>query len=117
MIEDVVKSVLRIMNNIKKDNKLTDLVAIALQYRSENRSPPKIVASGKGSVAQTILDIAKREGIAIEKNEELASILALLEVGDVIPIETFAVVAEIISYIYKKANRSILERGHSLDPL
>lgn len=88
-------------------NKLTELVAIALQYKLGQKSPPKIIAKGKGDLADQIISIAQEQGIKIEKNEELASILALLEIGETIPIETFAVVAEIISYIYKSSSNKL----------
>ncbi len=94
------------MSSLKKNNKVIDLVAVALKYKAKDKSLPTIIASGKGELAKNIIDIGKNEGILIEKNEELAGILSLLEIEDTIPIETFAVVAEIISYIYQQDRKA-----------
>ena len=83
---------------------ITDLIAIALEYGGSGS--PVVNASGKGFSAKTILEIARQKGIPIECNPELASMLGLLEVGDVIPVEAFIVVAEILAFIYSINKKS-----------
>ena len=60
---------------------------------------PKILASGKGDMAQKLLDYAESQGMAIEKNSDLAQVLINLDLGDSVPEEVFMAVAEILYYI------------------
>ncbi len=72
--------------------------AVALQYELGDEAP-KIIASGKGHVAERILDIANKEDIPIHKDAPLAGTLSKLEIGDYIPKELYEVVAEILVYV------------------
>lgn len=62
---------------------------------------PRIVASGRGAVAEQILEIAFARGVKVREDADLAEILSALEVDDSIPVEAIAAVAEILSYIYR----------------
>ena len=72
--------------------------AVALQYEVGEEAP-KIIASGKGHIAERILDVAKEEKIPIHKDAPLAGTLSKLEIGDYIPQELYEVVAEILVYV------------------
>lgn len=72
--------------------------AVALQYEVGDEAP-KIVASGKGLIAERILDVAREEDIPIHKDAPLAGTLSKLEIGDYIPKELYEVVAEILVYV------------------
>ncbi len=76
-------------------------IAVALRHDRKAGTLPRIVASGRGSVAEQILAIAQAEGIEVRQDADLAEVLAALEVGSDIPVEAFAAVAEILSYIYR----------------
>lgn len=78
-----------------------DNIAVALRYDRNAGTLPRIVASGRGSVAEQILAIAQAEGIHVRKDADLAEVLVALDVGSDIPVEAFAAVAEILSYIYR----------------
>ena len=95
------------MNENNLQEKFEKLVAVALSYDTDDAAP-KIVASGKGELAQKILEIAKEHNIEIETDKQLANLLALYEVSDYIPPEAFIAVAEILSTIgkFKNATRS-----------
>jgi flagellar biosynthesis protein len=86
----------------KNNNK--DKLAIALEYDRAKDPAPRVVASGQGHIAAQIIEVAKQHNIEIRKDAELAQILSVLDVDSVIPVEAYASVAEILSYIYK-ANR------------
>jgi flagellar biosynthesis protein len=74
-------------------------VAVALRdHASSGR--PRILASGYGAVAERILAIAFASGIKVREDADLAEVLAALEIGREIPLEAFAAVAEILSYVY-----------------
>ncbi|MES2214931.1 MAG: EscU/YscU/HrcU family type III secretion system export apparatus switch protein [Pseudomonadota bacterium] len=80
--------------------------AVALGYDKELDIAPKVVAKGNRSFAEQIIAIAKEHNIPISENDELVRVLAALELNSLIPLETYAVVAEILSYIYQKNQQS-----------
>jgi flagellar biosynthesis protein len=82
-----------------KSNK--DLLAIALEYEMSKDMAPKVAATGKGHIASQIIAIARENNIKIHKDSELAQILSLLDIDSIIPVEAYAAVAEILSYIYR----------------
>lgn len=75
--------------------------AVALGYDREHDEAPRIVASGKGHVARQIIAIAEENGVYVRKDKDLVEILSHLEVDSIIPLEAYAAVAEILSYIYR----------------
>lgn len=72
--------------------------AVALSYDPGDEAP-KILASGKGYVAEKIIEAAKEEQIPVHKDEKLAKTLSKLEIGDYIPKELYGVVAEILVFV------------------
>lgn len=80
-------------NNPNKKKK-----AVALTYDPTNMAP-QVVASGKGTVADRIIEKAKEADVATYKDEGLADTLLKLEIGDMIPPELYGVVAEILIYV------------------
>ena len=88
-------------NNYQKYNKQE---AIALGYELGKDSAPRVLATGKGVIAEKIIQKAKDHNIPIKKDEELIKILSLLEIDEVIPLEAYSAVAEILSAIYKYNN-------------
>lgn len=69
--------------------------AVALEY-SIGEQAPTIVASGKGHVAEKIIEVAKEENVPLHRDDKLADTLSKLEIGDYIPAELYGVVAEIL---------------------
>ncbi len=74
--------------------------AIALQYERGKDPAPRITASGKGVVAEQILALAFANGVRVREDADMAEILSQLDVDTIIPVETFAAVAEILNYVY-----------------
>ena len=73
---------------------------VALRY-PEGAAAPFIVAKGRGDLADRILQIAKENNVHVEQDEITAQILSLYEVGDLIPPETYEVVAGIFSFLIR----------------
>ncbi|WP_313559836.1 EscU/YscU/HrcU family type III secretion system export apparatus switch protein [Ruminiclostridium cellobioparum] len=73
--------------------------AAALQYYPETDAAPKVVATGKGIVAEKMIEKAKEADIPVYQNTELAQTLSALGIGDQIPPEVYDVVAEILIFI------------------
>ncbi len=74
--------------------------AAALKYRHGKDSAPKLVAKGKGKVAEKIIEIAKAHGIPVQEDEELVEFLSMLDLYQEIPPELYRAVAEILAFIY-----------------
>lgn len=72
--------------------------AVALSY-DPNNTAPKIIASGKGYLAEKIITKAKETSIPIHKDDKLANTISKLEVGDFIPPELYDVVAEVLVFV------------------
>ncbi len=81
------------------DNRDQIKKAVALNYSKED-SAPKITASGKGIVAEKIINKANELDIPIKKDQDLTHILAELDIGEEIPADLYEVIAEILSYFY-----------------
>ncbi len=80
------------------DKEKTRKQAIALEYEPEEIAP-KVIASGKGHLAEKIIEEASKENIPIHEDAELAKTLSKLEIGDAIPPELYEIVAEILVFV------------------
>ncbi|GMG97155.1 EscU/YscU/HrcU family type III secretion system export apparatus switch protein [Tepidimicrobium xylanilyticum] len=87
------------MNKREKRNKEIKK-AVALSYKEEFNAP-KVVAKGKGEIAEKIVEVGKKENIEIYKDEELIDELISLELHEEIPPELYEAVAEIILFVYR----------------
>ncbi|MGA1856306.1 EscU/YscU/HrcU family type III secretion system export apparatus switch protein [Azospirillum sp. 11R-A] len=76
-------------------------VAVALKYELGTESLPRIVATGKGTVAEQILEVAFANGVKVREDADLVEILSAIEVDSDIPVEAIAAVAEILAYVYR----------------
>lgn len=72
--------------------------AVALSYNPQEEAP-KVIASGRGYLADKILDVAKEEEIPIHKDEKLTTSLSHLEIGEFIPPELYTVVADVLMFV------------------
>ncbi len=72
--------------------------AIALSYDPE-QDAPKVVASGKGALADKIIEKAKEADVPVHRDDKLADTLSRLEIGDAIPPELYEAVAEILVFV------------------
>lgn len=84
-------------NQPNKDDKKK---AVALLYEPGSQAP-QVVASGKGAIAERIIDTAKDSDVPLYKDTNLADTLLKLDIGDCIPPELYGVVAEILVYVDK----------------
>ena len=85
---------------------MTDLpkeraLAVALQYEKGSRDAPKVVAKGRGLIAERIVALAEENGIIIEANPVLAQALSGVEIDDTIPLELYEAVAIVIGYVLR----------------
>lgn len=76
--------------------------AVALGYDQDKDNAPVVLAKGGGEIASRIIALAKEHGIEIRQDADLLQILKAVDINQEIPIEAFAAVAEILSYIYQQ---------------
>jgi flagellar biosynthesis protein len=74
--------------------------AAALSYDPGQHVAPEVVAIGRGLRAQEIIKIAKEHQIPIYEDPSLVQALSQLEIGLEIPSDLYAVVAEVLAFVY-----------------
>ncbi len=84
------------MGDEKEKNKVKQ--AIALEY-DPSEDAPKVIASGRGILAEKIIEKAKENDVPIHRDDKLADTLSRLEIGEMIPPELYEVVAEILIFV------------------
>lgn len=72
--------------------------AIALEY-DPNEDAPRVIASGKGALAERIIERAKEAKIPVHQDDKLANTLSRLDIGEMIPPQLYEVVAEILVFV------------------
>jgi flagellar biosynthesis protein len=74
--------------------------AAALKYDAREDSAPRLLAKGRNSVAEKIIDAALEAEIPIVEDAALVSALLVLELGYEIPPDLYRAVAKILSFLY-----------------
>ena len=74
-------------------------LAVALHY--DRTGAPRVIAKGKGTIGQKIIELARANDIPIEENEVLAGALSNVELGDEIPTELYKAVAEVLIFVLR----------------
>ena len=87
--------------NLKPIPDTKDAVAVALHQAKEADLAPKVVAAGRGTTAEQILEIAFAQGIKVREDADLAQLLSAVDEDSEIPLDAFAAVAEILVYLYR----------------
>jgi flagellar biosynthesis protein len=78
-----------------------DLKAAALKYEMKKDRAPRVVAKGKGLIAEKILEVAREHNIPLYQDKELSQVLEALDIDTEIPAELFRAVAEVLAFIYR----------------
>ncbi|GFI65725.1 flagellar biosynthetic protein FlhB [Lachnospiraceae bacterium] len=84
------------MDEKKEEKKVRQ--AIALEY-NPSEDAPRVIASGRGILAEKIIEKAKESQVPVHRDDKLADTLSRLEIGDMIPPELYEVVAEILIFV------------------
>jgi flagellar biosynthesis protein len=75
--------------------------AVALKYQMGQDDAPRVIAKGKGLMAEKIIEIAREHGVPLYEDKELSQVLAALDLEMEIPTELFRAVAEVLAFIYR----------------
>lgn len=74
--------------------------AVALGYDIDVDQAPKVIAKGKGELANNIIKIAQDNEVPIKKDEDLVELLSAIDIDKEIPDSMYKAVSEIFSFIY-----------------
>lgn len=75
--------------------------AVAIQGFPADGGGPRVVAAGRGALAEKIVEIAFASGIKVREDADLAELLSVLDPESEIPMEALSAVAEILAYVYR----------------
>ncbi|MBI4558887.1 MAG: EscU/YscU/HrcU family type III secretion system export apparatus switch protein [Candidatus Hydrogenedentes bacterium] len=81
--------------------------AVALRYRAEQDSAPRVAAKGAGRLAERIIETAKAHGVPIHEDPDLVTLLAKLDLDTEIPEALYRAVAEVLAFIYGLNQRAV----------
>ncbi len=80
-------------------------LAVALRYESGEMEAPQVVAKGAGFLAEKIKQIAEAHEVPIVEDKPLAQALFHLQIGQIIPVELYQAVAQVLAYVYQQGRR------------
>lgn len=80
-------------------------LAVALHYEEGSQEAPRVVAKGRGLVAEKIVALAEENGVVIEANPVLAEALSGVELDETIPIELYDAMAAVIGYVLRQTRQ------------
>jgi len=74
--------------------------AIALAYRQTDAAP-RVVAKGKGLVAEQIIARAREHGVFVHESPELVALLTQVDIDQHIPPQLYQAIAELLAWLYR----------------
>lgn len=83
------------------ENRKPTKAAVALGYDPDQDDAPRVLAVGRGELAEAILQRASEHGVPIHQDHPLANALVKLELGAAVPPELFAAVAEVLAFLWR----------------
>jgi len=83
--------------------------AIALAYQQTDAAP-RVVAKGKGLIAEQIIAKAKEHGVYVHESPELVALLTQVDIDEHIPPQLYMAVAELLAWLYR------IEQGDNPEP-
>ncbi|MBM7586816.1 flagellar biosynthesis protein [Bacillus pakistanensis] len=84
-----------------KGNVFNRKEAIALSYNEKALYAPKVVAKGKGMIADRIVETAKAHNVPIQEDNSLVELLGQLDLNESVPEELYNAVAEVFAFLYR----------------
>jgi flagellar biosynthesis protein len=81
-------------------------LAVALKYAPGDRAP-KVVAKGRGLIAQEIIARAREHGVFVHESPELVTLLQQVDLDDHIPPALYIAVAELLAWLYQLEQKAV----------
>ena len=74
--------------------------AVALAY-SQTDAAPRVVAKGRGLIAEQIIARAREHGVYVHESPELVALLTQVDIDQHIPPQLYLAVAELLAWLYR----------------
>ena len=84
-----------------EEERIAEQKAVALKYDVQRDTAPRVIAKGRGHVAEHILATAQKNSVPVYQNKTLVNMLMALEIDREIPPELYKAIAEVMAYVYK----------------
>ena len=81
-------------------------LAVALKYAPGDRAP-RVVAKGRGLIAEEIIARAKEHGVFVHESPELVTLLSQVDIDDHIPPALYLAVAELLAWLYQVEQKGV----------
>ena len=75
--------------------------AVALKYDRKKDNAPRVIAKGRGEIAEKIIEVARAHNVPLYEDKNLIQILEALDLETEIPSELYRAVAEVLAFIYR----------------
>lgn len=75
--------------------------AAAIATDRGKHTAPRVVAKGKGHIADQIVRVARQSGVPLHADPQLANVLEAMDLESEIPVELYRAVAEVLVFIYR----------------
>ena len=85
----------------QSSNAIMQRKAVALKYEAERDNAPRVIAKGRGHVAEHILETAQKNSVPVYQDKTLVNMLMALEIDREVPPELYKAIAEVMAYVYK----------------
>lgn len=82
-------------------NSKTTKKAAALRYAQDRDQAPRVVAKGRGKIAEKIVALAHQHNVPLVEDRNLMQMLEALDVDTEIPSELYQAVAEVLVFVYR----------------
>jgi flagellar biosynthesis protein len=79
----------------------TRRAAVALKYDAATDNAPRVIAKGRGLVAEKIIALAQEQGIPMREDPDLVQMLTQIDLDQAIPPSLYKVVAELLAFVYR----------------
>ena len=95
--------------------KETIKLAVALKYEDSGDDAPMVTASGRGQIAEKMIQTAQEEKVPVYEDPSLAQVLASRDINTEIPPQLYQAVAEVIAFVWRLDNKYSGKTGISND--
>lgn len=86
--------------------------AVALAYRQTDAAP-RVVAKGRGYIAEEIIAKAREHGIYVHESPELVALLTQVDIDEHIPPQLYVAVAELLAWLYRVESGDPMPSPHA----
>ena len=91
---------------MKKPKQQKNRKAAALRYHHMRDQAPRVVAKGRGKMAERIIEVARQHDVPLVEDPNLVQVLEGLDLDVEIPPELYRAVAEVLVFVYR-LNRQV----------